>query len=392
MENALALTRQFVFKCEYNWYTIAHMTFASFVQTHKPHIEEYILHHLQEKKKYAMHLTSQQETTTKKKNYPLSFYTNVLDKLLRFVTKGKMLRGLLVLLTYELYAHKKPRTILPAAAAIELTQSGLLIQDDIMDNDLLRRGGKTIYAQYQQEGKKKNIEHVQEYAQAMGMCAGDISMTMAYDLLTQLPIDTNCMKQAVHFFSQEVELVGAAQMADMHVGITTEEPSPDQIRTIYTYKTARYSFCLPLVLGAMLAHADPKEQNNLLTLGVSLGLIFQIRDDDIKLFSSVEQLGTDVGSDIRENKKTLHRALLLSHASPKQKKHLSKLYGKKDISSEEIQEVKKVFEKHAIRKIIEKEIQDHMHQAGEIIQSLSISKQAKETLKGLSRFCGERNK
>ena len=77
------------------------------------------------------------------------------------------------------------------------------------------------------------------------------------------------------------------------------------------YKTGRYSFSLPLLAGAMLADAPAELRGKLETFGESIGLLFQIRDDELGLFGDERELGKPVGSDVREGKKTHH--LLIAH-------------------------------------------------------------------------------
>src|SRR3989344_4461968 len=55
---------------------------------------------------------------------------------------GKGMRAGLVIETARAFDGRiKPEEIMPVAAALELMQAALLIQDDVMDGDELRRGG-----------------------------------------------------------------------------------------------------------------------------------------------------------------------------------------------------------------------------------------------------------
>ena len=56
-------------------------------------------------------------------------------KLLNFVDQGKMLRGSLILFSYDLFQKKKNEELIKVAAALELIHSSLLIHDDIIDKD-----------------------------------------------------------------------------------------------------------------------------------------------------------------------------------------------------------------------------------------------------------------
>src|SRR3989344_5116509 len=79
---------------------------------------------------------------------------DVFSRLGDFAVTGKLLRGCLVLIAYDGLVRTKKKnvqfkTALQAAAAMELFQSGVLIHDDIIDQDELRRGQPAMHIQYQ---------------------------------------------------------------------------------------------------------------------------------------------------------------------------------------------------------------------------------------------------
>src|SRR3989344_370704 len=117
------------------------MNLQEYVVEKKPVLKDFILNFLQEQ------------------NSSLFDYDDIIQKLLDFVTNGKMLRGLIICLVSEMYGKSITKETLSLAAAIELNHSSLLMHDDILDNDRLRRGKKTIFAQYEDEGKEDNLEN-----------------------------------------------------------------------------------------------------------------------------------------------------------------------------------------------------------------------------------------
>lgn len=169
--------------------------------------------------------------------------------LLPFVTAGKTIRGCLVLYSYLLFKKTVHDRVLNAAAAMELIHSGFLIHDDIMDNDSIRRGMKAIHVQY-------------DVPQAI--CIGDLLFFLGYGLLDP---------RVIPFTSRELAGVAIGQMRDIR--------KEADILTTYKYKTARYTFSLPFMIGATLAGAPKPFVSKLEKLGESLGLLFQIRDDEL---------------------------------------------------------------------------------------------------------------
>ena len=230
-------------------------------------------------------------------------------RLLDFALRGKMVRGGLLLLGHEMHAagggRAAPRPVLRAAAAMEIIHSSLLIHDDIMDNDRLRRGGRTIFAQYEQAGRRARAVDPAAFGRSMGICAGDVGYFLAWEILSGLAVDAERKVELLALVSRELSYVGLAQMQDVAFSAFPRIPSRDDVLALYIYKTARYTFALPLMAGALIAGAPAAERRRLCELGERLGVIFQVRDDELGIFGSEAETGKPVGSDIREGKKTL---------------------------------------------------------------------------------------
>ena len=122
-------------------------------------------------------------------------------------------------------------------------------------------------------------------------------------------------------------------------------------RLIVVYKTAFYSFYLPVAL-AMLAcnipsidgPSDPYALAS--SILIPLGTYFQIQDDFLDFAGTPEQIGK-IGTDIVDNKCSWCINVALSLASPAQLKVLEENYGQKDSAKEA--KVKAVFEEVGVR-------------------------------------------
>jgi geranylgeranyl diphosphate synthase type I len=199
---------------------------------------------------------------------------DAIGKIRGIVSEGKTIRGSLVLCIHDLLKGNRRDQAIRVAAAYECIHTALLIHDDIMDHDTIRRGKPTLHVQYNNEG--------------LAICVGDILFFLANELLDQTPVQ----KISAQVFQE----VGVAQMQDVSFGLTSYVPTKEEILSLYTYKTARYTFSLPMMAGAMLARADTKTIELFEHLGESLGILFQIKND-----------AHGVQGDIREHKKTLAR-------------------------------------------------------------------------------------
>jgi geranylgeranyl diphosphate synthase type I len=269
------------------------------------------------------------------------------DKLLRFATTGKSIRGSLACYTYTLFRESLSDVAVTGAAALELFHSGFLIHDDIFDRDDLRHGAPTIHRQYEKVTRGTSAAHI-GISQAINV--GDLAFFCGAELLTGLnhPVAGRVMG--------ELSAVIIAQMLDVGASSSDRTLSGDQILSLYRYKTARYTFSLPFLLGATLADAPKTTVGNLMMLGEHMGILYQLRDDELNLSGNTKVTGKSAGSDIRDGKQT-YRAWLSSEGIP----------------SDEV-------------------IGTHMNASRALISDLPFSATVKETLSDTLRFCGERNK
>lgn len=310
--------------------------------------------------------------------------SDVLKKLATFLSQGKMVRGSLVLFSYTLFEKTISEDVYKAAGALELLHASLLVHDDIMDKDTLRRGETSIFAQYAQ---KFHDTHVGE---SMGICVGDIGFFLAYELLSSLQYENT--SEIIAFYSKEMTQVALAQMQDVYHGISNKEISEKDILMVYRYKTGRYTFALPLMIGAMLAKQDKHILSQLEELGESLGILFQLKDDELGLFGSTEMIGKPVASDIRQNKKTLYWLFLYKNSSLAQKNQLNKIFGKDTVNEEDLAMLYNIIDTlntkekvYQIQKQLEEDIQGK-------IKKLPFSETVKDQFKQLLQFSMHRGK
>jgi len=268
-------------------------------------------------------------------------------RLKRFVTQGKMMRGTLALLGYKLFGGSDYRAI-PLASSLELFHTSFLIHDDIMDQDELRRGQQTLYKQYQDLAENRGLTSSSRTGESLGICAGDLGFFLGFDLLSTVDATPHIQQKILRSISHELTLVGLGQMQDVALGASTATPTEEEILDVYRYKTARYTFSLPLMIGAMLAGADEKQVTTIENVGETLGIIFQIKDDELGIFGNEKQTGKPVGADLREGKKTLYYLYLSQIPDPAVQHKLTAILGNKNIGNNEIAFVQHIITKHHI--------------------------------------------
>ena len=261
---------------------------------------------------------------------------DVLQRLVEFAKQGKMLRGGLVSLACELFQEEADDDCTALGAALELFQSALLIHDDIMDRDTVRRGSSSIYHQYALESGRWKLSEPVHTGEALGICAGDIAFFTAFELISATGLSDSVKSRLFRLSSRELSYVGIAQMVDVFFGADSKAPDPEEVLHLYTYKTGRYTFSLPLLFGGIAAGQGEDVTGALEEIGIALGTIFQLKDDELGIFGDEEKLGKPVGSDIKEGKKTLFYIYLLQQAEKHERTKLSAIFGNQDATAEDV--------------------------------------------------------
>jgi len=295
-----------------------------------------------------------QELSQAVSNYP-SFSgdsAGIFNSLKEYALAGKMLRGLLACLSVELFSdsgQKGPARIemYRLGAALELLQAGLLIHDDIMDEDSLRRGLPTMHKRFELESAHSGAQNPSHLGEAIAICAGDICFFSAWNLVSGFGAEMQ------RLFSRELVKVCLAQARDVRLGSHSHFPDLEESMDVYTYKTARYTICLPLLAGAIAAgrsDAAPLLEE----IGLNLGILFQLKDDYLGLFGDEACLGKPIGSDLREGKKTPYMILLRPRLAAAEKARFDSIFANEAIDAADVEFVRGLIFVYGIDKALEK--------------------------------------
>lgn len=352
------------------------MKLKDYISFHRPALEKTLLRYLESK-------------LVEFADKPL--YVQSINKIKQTVTSGELIRGTLILLAYESRKNTITPDAMKLAASMELFHAGLLIHDDIMDDDHLRRGKPTVLAQSILDGKKFHANNPENYGNAMAICIGDLALFMAYELIGSLE-DTSQSLRILQTSALELQKVGFAQITDIHFGLSDFEPSEEEIIDLYKFKTARYSFSLPLRIGGMLAGYDDITLQNFESFGESLGIAFQIKDDELGIYGDEKIMGKPVGSDIRENKKTLFRHALFRSVDEAVRPELELIYGSKKLTEEDMTIIREYLKKHNVLSLVQKVREDKSIAAKNILNNIDIPQKYKLVFADLVDFSNDRDK
>jgi geranylgeranyl diphosphate synthase, type I len=206
--------------------------------------------------------------------------------------KGKRLRPALVALGQRATNSRTELGLaLEVGAALELLHTYLLIHDDWMDDDAVRRGGPTVHVMLSRVFRSERL------GQASAILAGDFALSLATETLTRLKVPDGRLRPLIACFNEMHEHAVIGQELDISGASSGPEAA-------YALKTASYSVRGPLRLGALLASAKPATLRALDRYAAPIGIAFQLRDDLLNAFGDPRETGKPLGGDLRSGKRT----------------------------------------------------------------------------------------
>ncbi len=345
------------------------------------------------KKKITAYLSSFFDSQIKhSKKYALD--RDILDSIFEFATKGKMYRGCILIYVYKILSGSQNLdNAIIAAAALELFESGVLIHDDVMDKDDMRRGGPSLRSYFRAFSPcKNNTTTVTDFGDNIAICSGIIAYFLAYKILYTIKSPPHISKKLLHEFSKEMYLLGLSQAEDIR--LTTKEHNVTQQETIQMYigKTARYTWILPIQIALILSGHKTKLGAQMEKVGTLAGIIYQLIDDTIGIFGDSKHTGKSTRGDISEGKKTLLWHYTRKGLSSEDLHTFDTLYGNKCISEEEIIQVKTLIQRSKAQVLIDKTIEKYSKEIERKIAQMSIETKKKELFLELLRFINKRTK
>jgi len=235
---------------------------------------------------------------------PAAQYPPRLHEAMRYAASGgKRLRPLLIYATGEVL-DVAPRTLDPAAVAVELVHAYSLVHDDLpaMDDDDLRRGQPTVH---------------RKFDEALAILAGDAMQALAFYVLThdaEAGLEPAQRLKMIELLADAGGSRGMAGGQAIDLQSTGQRISIAELEAMHIHKTGaliRASVLMACYAGAPLdaAHLDALDH-----YGKALGLAFQIQDDILDIEGDTLQTGKNTGKDHNRNKPTYPSVIGMSAA------------------------------------------------------------------------------
>jgi geranylgeranyl diphosphate synthase, type I len=283
---------------------------------------------------------------------------------------GKRLRPALLVAAYRGVApDASPTAAIRAGAAFELLQTYLLIHDDWMDKDEVRRGGAAVHVVLAQHHGSRHA------GDAAAVLAGDFASALALETLSMLDAPADRITRCVALFAQIQQDVTRGQQIDLAA-------HPHNIEVMHDLKSGSYSVRGPVMIGAALAGANLQLVLSLERFAKPLGIAFQLRDDLIGVFGDPDETGKPSGSDIRSGKHTALVAEALARANPGDQRTLKSTIGHRTATARDVRSVVEIFERSGARAAVEHRIDALACAAEDALGDVDLSEPGSEWLAG----------
>ncbi|KAH9489224.1 hypothetical protein Btru_058820 [Bulinus truncatus] len=281
------------------------------------------------------------------------------------VPHGKKNRGLSVVTSFKhLVPNASDEDIKIARVmgwCVELLQGFFLVADDVMDNSLTRRGQPCWY-------KKEGV----------GMIAINDSYFLEsciYKLIKCYASKKSYYVHLIELFLETTLQTVIGQCMDL-ITVPLEGKldfskfNMERYSTIVKWKTAFYSFYLPVAIALYMAdisdeevHAKAKE------ILLEMGHFFQVQDDYLDCYGNPEVIGK-IGTDIQDCKCGWLVVRALEVATQEQKLKLKEFYGKWD--NEAVDKVKNIYEELNLESLYKEFEESSYNKITSLIDTLDV--------------------
>ena len=227
---------------------------------------------------------------------------------------GKRLRPALLLLTSGALGYQGAQRF-NLAAVVEFIHTATLLHDDVVDESTLRRGRATAN---------------ESFGNPASVLVGDFLYSRAFQMMVES--DSPRVMQVLADATNVIAEGEVQQLMNTHDASLDETGYLNVIRS----KTAKL-FEASARLAAILAGSTPEIEQACADYGQALGTAFQVIDDVLDYDGDTQEMGKNLGDDLREGKVTLPIIVAMQRGTTEQRELLRKVI--ESGSTDELQRV-----------------------------------------------------
>lgn len=271
-----------------------------------------------------------------------------------------------------------------AAEAVEIVHTALLMHDDFMDQDKVRRGLPTT-----QEFFGKEDIH---YGETMAVNVGDAVLCLGYERLLMAGFEGELTKKIMKQMLRGITKTAFGQAYDLSLP-KLGEMREEKVMSLHKAKTAIYTYENPLLIGGILAGLSEGVLEVLRSYAMDGGVAFQLQDDVLGVFGNEEKTGKSANSDLLQGKVTLLITKVMEVGSEEQKEAVMKVWGKQVATVGEIEAAKAAIKESGSYEYSVKMAKELAERSAETIaklRTMGLNMEAIDYLEGISRYMVER--
>ncbi len=224
--------------------------------------------------------------------------------------------------------------------SLEMLHSAHLIHDDLIDDDLKRRGKPTFHVQLKNELNQvyDNIELpnkeeiIKMYGRDMSILGGTQGYLLGLNVIKTSRFSDNLKLQAINEYTAAMDTLMKGQIIEEYMNYHNITMSLEQYLIIAEMQRASL-LEKSVKIGAILAKGNFHYQINPLSKAMNLiGQAFAIRDDII-----------DIKSDIKARKKKIIYIFAVQNTDENQSKTINEIYHLEELSKNDVKTVETIF-------------------------------------------------
>ncbi|TQL46720.1 geranylgeranyl diphosphate synthase type II [Homoserinimonas aerilata] len=293
-------------------------------------------------------------------------YVELWRQLRHSTTGGKLFRPRMVFTAYDGLGGVDDEAVAWVGAAFELLHTALIVHDDVIDRDFVRRGLPNISGTYRDRALAAGApQHEAEHrGLSAAVVAGDLALFYSYRLIDRSGVTGRRRRRVLDLMDDALFASAAGELLDLDYSGAISIPTVDSILTMARLKTAVYSFEGPLMAGAVMAGASDAVVASLEDFGRELGTAYQIVDDLLGVFGDAEETGKSTTSDLREGKRTV----LVAHAASTEIwREMVPLFGSPTLSDLEADGLRAKLDQSGARAYAEALLAEHVQRARNVL-------------------------
>ncbi|MBS0495179.1 MAG: polyprenyl synthetase family protein [Proteobacteria bacterium] len=212
---------------------------------------------------------------------------------------GKRLRPALLLLVSGALGYQGAQRF-NLAAVVEFIHTATLLHDDVVDESTLRRGRATAN---------------ETFGNPASVLVGDFLYSRAF----QMMVSTDNLR-VMQVLADATNIIAEGEVQQL---MNTHDASLDEAGylNVIRSKTAKL-FEASARLAAILAGSPPEIEQACADYGQALGTAFQVIDDVLDYDGDTQEMGKNLGDDLREGKVTLPVIIAMQRGTPEQRELL----------------------------------------------------------------------